>query len=146
MESEKRESTEKKYSLTWENLSLCTQEEIPILRNLNGCVESGDFLAIMGPSGAGKSSLLSILTARLRKNNTRLAIQGNVSHQRLRPSSTAIITASDLFQRFLPTCSKTTSCSGPSRFEVFSNLQRNFPLPGQAQTVEPPTRRAAAEM
>ena len=36
------------------------------------------FMAIMGASGAGKSSLLSIITARLNANNTKLAINGTV--------------------------------------------------------------------
>ena len=65
--------------LSWRNLSLedSTAKAI-ILNDTNGETESGQFLSIMGPSGAGKSSLLSILSCRLRKDNTKLIISGDV--------------------------------------------------------------------
>jgi ABC-type lipoprotein export system ATPase subunit len=68
-----------KLKLSWRNLSLeDSSAKAIILKDLNGVIESGNFLSIMGPSGAGKSSLLSILSCRLRNNNSKLIISGNV--------------------------------------------------------------------
>lgn len=65
--------------LSWRNLSLEDSKANAILLNsLNGEIETGRFLSIMGPSGAGKSSLLSILSCRLRSNNSKLIISGDV--------------------------------------------------------------------
>ncbi len=65
--------------LTWRNLSLEDfKSNSIILNDINGETETGQFLSIMGPSGAGKSSLLSILSCRLRKDNTKLTINGDV--------------------------------------------------------------------
>ena len=65
--------------LTWRNLSLEDYKSKSIILNdINGETETGQFLSIMGPSGAGKSSLLSILSCRLRKDNTKLIISGDV--------------------------------------------------------------------
>lgn len=65
--------------LTWRNLSLEDfKSNSIILNDINGETETGQFLSIMGPSGAGKSSLLSILSCRLRKDNTKLTLNGDV--------------------------------------------------------------------
>lgn len=63
--------------LEWQNITLIDPKDNKcILNNLNGNFKTGDFVSIMGPSGAGKSSLLSIITSRLRKDNSPLSIQG----------------------------------------------------------------------
>ena len=67
------------YQLKWDHLTLThTETQTCILKDCSGLVSSGMFMAIMGASGAGKSSLLSIITARLNANNTKLAINGTV--------------------------------------------------------------------
>jgi len=72
-------SNKRKYNLHWTNVNLVEPSENKLLlANCSGCVSSGQFLSIMGPSGAGKSSLLSILTARLSANNSKLGLSGEV--------------------------------------------------------------------
>jgi putative ABC transport system ATP-binding protein len=64
-------------NISWKNLKLTDPDTgALILKDLEGSVDSGNFVSIMGPSGAGKSSLLSILTCRLRKDNSKLQIEG----------------------------------------------------------------------
>jgi len=35
--------------------------EVPVLKDINLCVEEGEYVAIMGPSGCGKSTLMNII-------------------------------------------------------------------------------------
>ena len=40
--------------------------EAEILHGINGCVRSGEVLAILGPSGAGKTCLIDALTMEMK--------------------------------------------------------------------------------
>lgn len=57
-------SKRKALGMTWRNLNFTVNNEIKVLNNVSGRVESGEVCAIMGPSGAGKSSLLNVLAGR----------------------------------------------------------------------------------
>lgn len=35
--------------------------EVPVLKDINLCIEEGEYVAIMGPSGSGKSTLMNII-------------------------------------------------------------------------------------
>ena len=35
--------------------------EVPVLKDVNFCVEQGEYVAIMGPSGSGKTTLMNII-------------------------------------------------------------------------------------
>lgn len=35
--------------------------EVPVLKDINLCVEEGEYVAVMGPSGSGKSTLMNII-------------------------------------------------------------------------------------
>lgn len=37
------------------------KEMVPVLKNINMCVDEGEYIAIMGPSGSGKSTLMNII-------------------------------------------------------------------------------------
>ena len=37
------------------------REEIQVLKNVDSCVEAGEFVSIIGPSGSGKTALLNLL-------------------------------------------------------------------------------------
>jgi ABC-type multidrug transport system ATPase subunit len=50
--------------MTWCGLNFDVNDDIKVLNNVSGRVESGEVCAIMGPSGSGKSSLLNVLAGR----------------------------------------------------------------------------------
>lgn len=53
------------YSMKWSKLKMeRKQQQIDILKNLNGKFESNKLTAIMGPSGAGKTTLMECLAGR----------------------------------------------------------------------------------
>lgn len=53
------------YSMRWSRLKMeRKQQQIDILKNLNGKFESNKLTAIMGPSGAGKTTLMECLAGR----------------------------------------------------------------------------------
>jgi len=64
-------------SIEWKDLGLVhNKTKKKILSNLNGKVNSGEFLTIMGQSGAGKSSFVSILTARITSRTAGFTVEG----------------------------------------------------------------------
>lgn len=50
--------------MNWSGLNFVVKDELKVLSNVSGRVESGEVCAIMGPSGSGKSSLLNVLAGR----------------------------------------------------------------------------------
>jgi ABC-type lipoprotein export system ATPase subunit len=57
-------SKRKGLGMTWENMNFTVKDELQVLDQVSGGVESGEVCAIMGPSGSGKSSLLNVLAGR----------------------------------------------------------------------------------
>lgn len=53
-----------------------SQNEVPVLHNVNIGIAEGEFVCLMGPSGSGKSTLLTILGAMNRPSQGRLLIDG----------------------------------------------------------------------
>lgn len=53
-----------------------SQNEVPVLHNVNVGIAEGEFVCLMGPSGSGKSTLLTILGAMNRPTQGRLLIDG----------------------------------------------------------------------
>lgn len=53
-------------NLFWQGITYTVKkskkEKIPILKNLTGMINSGEFMGIVGPSGAGKTTLLKVLS------------------------------------------------------------------------------------
>jgi putative ABC transport system ATP-binding protein len=37
------------------------EQKVPVLHDINFCMEQGEYIAIMGPSGSGKSTLMNII-------------------------------------------------------------------------------------
>lgn len=63
--------------MTWDKLNFTVKDELKVLDNVSGCVESGSVCAIMGPSGSGKSSLLNVLAGRSASGGD-VKVQGTV--------------------------------------------------------------------
>ena len=72
----------------------------------------------MGPSGAGKSSLLSILSARLRNNNSKLTFFGDVNYVLLRLFSMGNLMILNNLQKWLLMFNRMTSFSEHLRSDV----------------------------
>jgi putative ABC transport system ATP-binding protein len=53
-----------------------SQNEVPVLHNVNVGIAEGEFVCLMGPSGSGKSTLLTILGAMNHPSQGRLLIDG----------------------------------------------------------------------
>lgn len=50
--------------ITFENLTL-SYDRHPVIHHLDGCIEKGQFCALVGPNGAGKSTLLKAITGQV---------------------------------------------------------------------------------
>jgi putative ABC transport system ATP-binding protein len=81
--------------------------DVPALRGVDLCVETGEFLAVIGPSGSGKSTLFHIIggltspsAGRVLVDGVDLASLGDAGRTRLRKEKVGFV-----FQRFnlLPT-------------------------------------------
>lgn len=51
-------------------------EQLPVLQDINFCVEKGEFVAVVGPSGSGKSTLMNIIGALDRPSQGRYLLDG----------------------------------------------------------------------
>jgi len=51
-------------------------QDIPVLRDINIEIESGDYVSLMGPSGSGKSTLLNLIAGLDKPTSGRLLIGG----------------------------------------------------------------------
>ncbi len=51
-------------------------QDIPVLRDINIEIESGDYVSLMGPSGSGKSTLLNLIAGLDKATSGRLLIGG----------------------------------------------------------------------
>lgn len=51
--------------ISWNNISLYTEEGKPILKNASGQIRPKTFTAIIGPSGSGKTTLLDTISGRI---------------------------------------------------------------------------------
>lgn len=51
--------------ITFENLTL-SYDRHPVIHHLDGCIEKGQFCALVGPNGAGKSTLLKAITEQVK--------------------------------------------------------------------------------
>lgn len=51
--------------ITFKNLTLSYNRH-PVIHHLDGCIEKGQFCALVGPNGAGKSTLLKAITQQLK--------------------------------------------------------------------------------
>lgn len=48
-------------NITFENVSFCYEEAVPVIRGVTLDIHVGEILALVGPSGAGKSTLLNLI-------------------------------------------------------------------------------------
>lgn len=51
--------------ITFKNLTL-SYDRHPVIHHLDGCIEKGQFCALVGPNGAGKSTLLKAITRQIK--------------------------------------------------------------------------------
>lgn len=93
-------------NLFWQGITYTVKkskkEKIPILKNLTGMINSGEFMGIVGPSGAGKTTLLKVLSGLIKRNvDGKIYVNGKKKVQKL-------------FQKFL--------CYVPNNNESLPNL------------------------
>jgi len=71
------EDDEPKGQLTLENISFSySNEQTPILANVNLLLNAGDSIAITGPSGAGKTTLMKIMLGLLQPTSGKVLLDG----------------------------------------------------------------------
>ena len=60
--------------------------EIEALKDINFCVNEGEFVSIIGPSGCGKSTLLSIISGLEPKTEGKIKVEGRIGYMLQRDS------------------------------------------------------------
>jgi len=82
--------------------------EKEILHGINGCVRSGEVLAILGPSGAGKTCLIDALTMEMKggENYGKVTLNGQNLTREVFTKNCASMTQQDNHWAFL-TCRET---------------------------------------
>ncbi len=60
--------------------------EIEALKDINFCVNEGEFVSIIGPSGCGKSTLLSIISGLEPKTEGEIKVEGRIGYMLQRDS------------------------------------------------------------
>lgn len=82
--------------------------EVEILHGINGCVRSGEVLAILGPSGAGKTCLIDALTMEMKggENYGKVTLNGEDLTREVFTRNCASMTQQDNHWAFL-TCRET---------------------------------------
>ena len=82
--------------------------EAEILHGINGCVRSGEVLAILGPSGAGKTCLIDALTMEMKngENYGKVTLNGQDLTRDVFTRNCASMTQQDNHWAFL-TCRET---------------------------------------
>ena len=59
------------------NISKQYYKETTILKDIDLCIEDGDYIALMGPSGAGKTTLMNIMGCLDRATQGEYFLDGN---------------------------------------------------------------------
>jgi putative ABC transport system ATP-binding protein len=67
--------------LELKNIYKSFSESLPILKNLNFCMNQGDIVSIVGPSGSGKSTLLSLLAGLDQPDRGEIILNGLNLHE-----------------------------------------------------------------
>lgn len=75
---------------------------VPVLKDINICVEEGEYLAIMGPSGSGKTTLMNIIGCldRPTKGDYLLENESIIQYSENRLSDVRLRTLGFVFQSF----------------------------------------------